>query len=241
MTASSRSDHLKPLDVPSILDKLTDQFPSRNVLLEAALDREGAARFYIARLWLSEGIPFAFIPRPAVYESMRRWLARRLALEPKEITVVGSARTGFSLSPDKNLGREFGPHSDLDLAVVSFSFFERLRCAFRRWADDFEASSVKPTNETEATYWRENLNRCPSNLKRGFIDANRIPLLPEYREASEVAQAIYLLRGKLRETDGSPQVRKVSIRCYRDWDSFASQMAMNLMTAARKNASLMRT
>ena len=58
---------MKPFDVSAVLDPLTDVYPSANVLLGAAKAGDRDARYAISRLWLSEGIPFAFKARPAVY------------------------------------------------------------------------------------------------------------------------------------------------------------------------------
>ena len=55
------------------------------------------ARLTLARLWLSEGIPFAFRQNPALYELIRAWIASRLGIDPKDVTLIGSARLGQSL------------------------------------------------------------------------------------------------------------------------------------------------
>lgn len=78
------------------------------------------------RLWLTEGVPFAFKDRPIVYEALREWVAALLDIFPKDVSMVGSARIGFSLAPQKQL-REFTVgSSDLDLFVVSAPLFGRL-------------------------------------------------------------------------------------------------------------------
>ena len=55
----------------------------------------------VARLWVSEGIPFAFRECPALYEVARAWLAEQLGLDSREISLRGSGRLGYSLSPKK--------------------------------------------------------------------------------------------------------------------------------------------
>src|SRR3990172_9093625 len=129
---------MKPFDVSAVLDPLTEVYPPAEVLLGAAKAGNQDARYAISRLWLSEGIPFAFKARPAVYEALRIWIARRLDVQAKEVTIVGSGRQGYSLSPDQNAGRPFGQQSDLDMTTISVRLFERLRDAFGRWEKDYK-------------------------------------------------------------------------------------------------------
>ena len=115
---------------------LTGTYPRAQDLLEAAAvgQREKAI---LARLWISEGIPFAFRGCPGLYEEVRELLAKRLELDAKQISVAGSGRLGYSLAPTK-WGEPYGEVlSDLDLFAVSEGLFERLRQDFERWRDDY--------------------------------------------------------------------------------------------------------
>ena len=71
---------------------------------------------------------------PAVYASMRAWLACELDVHPKEISMTGSGRLGESWVPNQ-LGIPFGPQSDLDLFLVSSDFFARVEEDFLRWSE----------------------------------------------------------------------------------------------------------
>src|SRR3990172_5025478 len=166
---------MKPFDVSAVLDPLTDIYPAADVLLGAAKAGDRDVRYAISRLWLSEGIPFAFRARPAVYEALRLWLSRRLNVQAKEITIIGSGRQGYSLSPDQNVGRPFGPKSDLDMTIISSSQFEHLRDAFGRWEKDYTHGIVRPRHEREKALWDENQRNCPFALEHGFIDPYKIP------------------------------------------------------------------
>ena len=55
----------------------------------------------LARLWISEGIPFAFRKCPGLYGEVRDSLAKGLELDAKQISVVGSGRLGYSLAPKR--------------------------------------------------------------------------------------------------------------------------------------------
>jgi hypothetical protein len=47
-----------------------------------------------------------------------------LKIHPSEVILVGSAKVGFSLAPDKRY-RAFGDKSDLDIAIISHNLFDR--------------------------------------------------------------------------------------------------------------------
>ena len=74
------------------------------------------ARIALAQLWMTEGIPFAFVECPVLYDSVRLWLGKRLNVHAKEISITGSGRTGESLNPQRT-GKPFDAKSDLDLFV----------------------------------------------------------------------------------------------------------------------------
>jgi hypothetical protein len=227
---------MRPFDVNKALDSLTDHYPSADTLLTAAADRDVNVRQAMSRLWLSEGIPFAFKARPGTYEAVRIWLARRLGVQAKEVTIIGSGRQGFSLSPDPNIRRPFGAHSDLDFTVISPELFQRVRDALELWMSNYASGLAQPRNNKEREFWDANQHSCTSGLKRGFIDPYKIPLFDPYPEAQKVAQAMFLLHEKLKITPGAPIVRKPSLRIYRNWDSFVRQMAINLEAASTYSA-----
>ena len=125
------------------LAKLTGTYPRAQDLLEAAAvgQREKAI---LARLWISEGIPFAFRGCPGLYEEVRELLAKRLELDAKQISVAGSGRLGYSLAPTK-WGEPYGEVlSDLDFFAVSEGLFARLRQDFERWRDDYGRGEAHP-------------------------------------------------------------------------------------------------
>ena len=69
------------------------------------------------------GLPYHFFDNPELYQKMVRVLARDLNVDEEDISVVGSARIGFSLAPDK-FGQPFGAYSDIDVIVVSPALFD---------------------------------------------------------------------------------------------------------------------
>ncbi|WP_143271478.1 hypothetical protein [Amycolatopsis echigonensis] len=65
-----------------------------------------------------------FWPDRSSYVEWKCELAAGLDVDPYAIVVVGSACTGVTLNPNKELFREFTPKSDIDVAIVSSYHFE---------------------------------------------------------------------------------------------------------------------
>ena len=187
-------------------------------------------RVAIARQWLSEGIPFAFRECPAVYESLRSWLSLKLGVKAKEISLVGSARVGSSLAPQK-LGDPFSPGSDLDIFVVSDCLFAAMGDDYRRWLLDYHRGRISPKNTREEEFWEENCLRGQKILQRGFLDSKMIPTRGGY-DSRNIHQAMWLLVKKLEVTGFKPILGKSSLRCYNSWGSFEKQISINLKAAA---------
>ena len=211
------------------LQKLVEHYPHPKLLLRVAREGGEEAQSVIARLWLSEGIPYVFLTCPAVYDTMRYWLGERLEVHPKEIGLVGSAHLGKSLKPCK-IGTPFIPNeSDLDLFIVSKNLFERLKTDFFAWSCDFKNGKIKPSYKWESRHHWKNLNKEVSkNIKRGFIDAYKIPSRVEYPTVWKVQFTMERLVKRLKSTHNSPRPGRASIRCYDSWDSSVQQKSLNL-------------
>jgi len=194
---------MEPFRVSAPIAELTDAYVDASTLVSAAKNGGDPARVALARLWLSEGIPFAFKACPAIYESIRDWLSVRLDVHAKEIGLYGSARIGASIAP-KKLGKEFGSDSDLDLFVVSADLFDRMKQEFVRWSYDFESNRVSPANAQERSFWQDHVYRGPKNIRRGFIDQKMIPNRIEYPIVKTISQSMWLLVEKLKLTPNAP-------------------------------------
>lgn len=218
---------MTPFKVNANLIDIRQPYPPAEDIARACGDGGEQVRQAIARLWLSEGIPFAFRDKPALYEDIRFWLASRLGIDPKEITVIGSARLGQSLDP-KTLGAPFSEKSDLDITTVSSSLFNRLVSDFNAWAGDYESEREIPRNSREKAFWEDNLKRGPTIIGRGFMDSKMIPRHNPYPNVRNVADAMFLLCEKLNVTPGGPRVRGADVRAYRNWEAYARQMSLNL-------------
>ncbi len=218
---------MEPFSIPDPLKSLTDPYPPPRLVLDVAGRGGETARIAIARLWLSEGIPYAFRKCPAVYESLRSWLSVILGVHAKEIGVVGSARIGKSISPGK-LGKQFSAASDLDLVIVSKGLFETLREEFCQWLLAFESGRITAKNDKEQKHWKDNSRRVPKNITAGFLDPKFIPNHQPYPMTRRIDESLFLLAGKLKRTPNAPKPRKASVQCFESWDSFVRQKSLNL-------------
>jgi hypothetical protein len=211
--------------------QLTNPFPSPDELRQALTGASRTAREIVVRLWLTEGLPSIFRASPATYEDIRGWLGRRLGIHAKQITIVGSARLGYSLAPAPRFGQPFHPKSDLDLSVVSDELFQRITSAFQIFRADYLAGTVAPRSPHERTLWDHNLSFGERNISRGFFDANKIPNFDRYPVIQLVNQSMWTLLRKLEVTPQAPKVQRASTRVYRDWQAFVDRVSLNLKTA----------
>jgi len=214
--------------VSDALRGVVEPYPDATLIKEVAIEGGESARVAISRLWLSEGIPYAFKECPGIYEAVRTWLGGRLNVDPKEINVTGSARLGQSLSP-KQIGKPFMADSDLDIFIVSQLLFNNMKHDFNAWSYDFESGKIKPSNSRERGFWEDNNQRGPKLISRGFLDSKLVPNHKSYATIKNVAQTMWLLKEKLAVTLGAPMVAKASVRCYRSWNEYVRQMVLSLV------------
>ena len=78
------------------------------------------------------GDPFVFRDSPESYQALLDDLSSSLAVKPEDMTIVGSAKTGFSLSPSA-FGTPFHDGSDVDIVVVDTQRFDALWFTLLNW------------------------------------------------------------------------------------------------------------
>jgi len=99
--------------------------------------------------WLLPGTPMAF----ATYEHYVRfldYLSANTGIHPHHFLFRGSTKIGFSISPNREhrkTWREFGPLSDLDLAITDPHFFATVDEQVRRY-------DRQPANRKQCLRWR---------------------------------------------------------------------------------------
>lgn len=217
---------MEAFKISSRLNELNSTYPDAITINKISKEGSEEDRIAIARLWLSEGIPYAFKNYPGLYETIRTWLASRLSIHAKDISITGSARLGSSLNP-KQLGKTFNENSDLDFFIISEKIFNNLKTDFNKWSSDYEEGLIIPSN-VEKEFWKDNLTRGIKLFDRGFFDPHLIPNRESYPEVQNISQTMYLLKRKLEETINAPKISKVSIRCYKNWSDYVRQVSINL-------------
>ncbi len=229
-------DSSRAFAIGSQLTKLTGAYPRSQDVLEAATEGQ-REKAILARLWVSEGIPFAFRRCPAWYEEVRYLLAKKLEIDAKQISVAGSGRLGYSLAP-KTWGKPYEIKSfDLDLFAVSEGLFERLREDFERWADDYAGGEAEPYTKKEKEYWDANRIETPRDIRRGFIGSIRVPNRQPYGAFLAMNDCLAEIWGKLQNSDEGPKPKqRLTIRCYKDCSSYERQMSYSLQTVVKQRA-----
>ena len=86
----------------------------------------------VVRDTLFAGAPFIFEETPDDYQALRDHLSGALGVAVEQITVVGSAKMGFSLDPG-TYGRAFSDESDVDVVIVDEALFDRIWFTLLRW------------------------------------------------------------------------------------------------------------
>lgn len=210
------------------LGKLRGPYPEAQDVLEAASEGQ-REKSILARLWISEGIPFAFKDCPGLYEEFRTLLANRLDIDGKQISVAGSGRLGYSLAPEK-WGEAYQPAaSDLDWFAVSEELFERFYKDFERWRADYDGGAIEPKTEIQRFYWNANRDETPKQISKGFVDSYRVPNWKRYGVFLATNSCLENLRIDLRKANEAPKPPpQLSLRCYRDWTAYERQMGISL-------------
>ena len=101
---------------------MTGVYPTRDEFVEL-LKSDDLRQLVRDRLFA--GLPFVYRDSPETYDDLRHRLAVALNVLDSDVTIVGSGRLGFSLSPD-NFGAAFRDESDLDVLVVSDRLFDEI-------------------------------------------------------------------------------------------------------------------
>lgn len=181
-------------------------------------------RSYISYLIINN-CPFIFRNTPLLFEHVRLYLSDELDVHNNDIKLIGSAKTGFSISPAPSYGNPFTENSDLDFSIINQSLFEKLKGEFSLWKKLYEEGAVLPTGP-EKRYWLSNFDILPKNIYRGFIDTYKIPNRSYFPTNRKANNALSNVTTKLKEYYGIAN-SKASIRVYKNWDCFFEQLKLN--------------
>lgn len=143
---------------------------------------------------MQSNTPYIFKDRPLIFEKIKEYLSNLLSVELHDILLIGSAKTGFSLSTD-NYGRPFNDKSDLDFTIINETLFQSLKADYDNWKRKYTVEeTISPTNLTEKGYWDENVKVLKRNLNRGFIDTYKLPNMECCPTAKTIIMPCTILR-----------------------------------------------
>jgi hypothetical protein len=221
---------MKPFNItPSLLD-ISGSYPELCKVKTLFEDTDPINNLTFIRMWMAEGIPQVFQQCPAIYQMSRQWLSDRLQVHPYQISIVGSARLGYSFNP-QNLGRCFNEKSDLDFVIISDSLFKRCSEASKQFVEDFKAGRITPTRAPDKLCWPQDVEYIIRNTPKGFINHGKVPNLSRYEATRYVEDEFSKLTSHLKATTHCPVFTRASFRIYRDYDAFYRRASLNLEAA----------
>ena len=190
-------------------------------------------KWWIARLWMREGIPYFLKDHPIAWEALRTYLAGQLGVSTRDVALVGSAKLGYSLKVEKYAEPYNRRKSDIDLLLVSEKHFQRLVDDAETWLREFDAEIVTPRNKKTRSRWENNQKEVPKHIKRGFVQVDRVPPLDRYETVSKISWLCKEVGIQVqRYADDIP--KEVSMRVYKDWKSFEKQNSKTLDLIIKK-------
>lgn len=171
--------------------------------------------------------PFAFREQPLLYDQMRQFIAIRIGVLPNDIKLIGSAKTGFSISINE-FGRPYNFNSDFDFAIVNRELFSKLCEEYKYWRHEYKNGNVVPQNDTERGYWNSNVFVVEKNIERKFIDADKLPARKDVcPTVQNIRNTMWQVKDNL-EKYNDINIRKASARIYSDFSSFYGQTLLNI-------------
>lgn len=146
------------------------------------------------------------------YNEFKYYMSQKFGINPQEITIIGSARFGFSMNPQKNY-KDFNENSDIDIVIVSKKLFEKL------W-DDLLVNFTENDNGLSYKY----KDVCRNVFKR-FIDTERYP---EYLTTKNEKwfQQVAGYKKDLQIDYMFPE--EIGYRIFRSWEDFKLYLIKNI-------------
>lgn len=205
-------------------------YPTSKEIMDVFTNASEVERHGIIRLWITEGIPYAFKDEPLIYEAIREFISNGVNVHSKEVTLVGSGRIGYSLKK-KVWGKTFTNSSDLDFTIISNNLYSNLVNDFKKWVSDIESNKLKPRTVNELKGWLGSIEAVDRNIPKGFIYTKNLLPYSDYPTVRKCYGTMSQLKERLAKTENVPKVSDASIRVYSDWKSCIRQLQINFKTA----------
>jgi hypothetical protein len=134
---------------------------------------------------------------PGMYFELKNRVAARFEVHISEVLIVGSAKTGFSIAPEKRY-RPFGETSDIDVVICSSALFD----AF--WKDIFDFWA-------RGESWQA-IGDFRKYLFRGWMRPDKLPPAASFNRAHEWWEFFRALTGS-----GMFGPYKIAGALYKSW------------------------
>ena len=209
---------------------LKDLYPTPADIKDVFSNASESERHGIIRLWITEGIPYAFKDEPLIYEEIREFISRGVNVHSKDITLVGSGRIGYSLKK-KVWGRSFTTSSDLDFTIISNELYSKLVMDFKKWVGDIESGKLIPKSSNELKSWLGSIEVVHRNIPQGYIYTKNLLPYSNYPTVRKCYGTMKKLQERLSKTENVSKISDVSIRVYADWRYCIRQLQINFKSA----------
>jgi len=186
---------------------------------------EGYERYSLLSHIVIKNIPFVFKDTPLLFEQIIQYLSSLLDLEYDDVKLIGSAKTGFSVSPEPDYGKMFSSKSDLDFTIINEKLFCKLENEYNSWKEAYNNNLITP-KDSEKHFWDLNIPHLQKTITRGFVDTNKIPTREICPYIQKINNAMYLIKVKLEEYHNIV-ISRASVRVYKDHNSFCKQLILN--------------
>lgn len=186
---------------------------------------ESEKQSYIVHYIVNNGT-YLFREKPILFERIVQYLAENLKIPPTNIKLIGSAKTGFTISSEQYGKPYISENSDLDFSIFDEGLFDKLKNEFANWLNQYKSGELRSSNPTQEKYWKSNSETVPNNIKRGFIDTYKIPNYDQFIAAKRCNNSMSLIVHYLNNSY-SIKTKGASLRVYRNWDVFIKQLKLN--------------
>lgn len=185
-------------DINQRIEKFKTYLIDENNTLDLIIDR-----------YLLFGTPYLFEDNEDSYFSLKAEIADFFKIKQTQVYIVGSAKLGFSISPNKRF-KHFDEESDIDVAVIdSGLFLQYWRKLYKEITDP--SLLARSTNEEKAFIEFKNY------FFKGWLRPDKFPM--KYR-----TEWFDFFSGITRKYD-----YHVAAGIYRDYEFFSSYNAYNLL------------
>lgn len=168
--------------------------------------------------WIFEAVPHVFAGNSDLYIDWKHKLGDLISVDPRAITIVGTAAIGTSFNPSKNF-KPFDKSSDIDVAIISQHHFDVVWRWLRTLGSKYHGLSPAGRGAVD--------DHRKGYLFKGVIATDRIL---EYTPLAEVWVSALAEMSNIEPTRG----REINARLYADYDALRAYHADNVRNLTRK-------